>query len=555
VDVVARENIDEYPELTVKLAYIKKIVMIEEERFAATIDSGLNILSDMIIDAKKQGSDTLPGTDVFKLNDTFGFPIDLTREISAEHGLKLDEDCYTALMREQKSRARAARLAMGDFGWSEDALAFIDKSHKTEFTGYTETETLASVTAIIDSETKEAVGSMPEGGHVIIILDRTPFYAEGGGQVGDTGYLINGNAVVRVTDTKKHEGIFIQIGEIESGIISTGDTVTAAVDAGRRSAICRNHSSAHLLQAALRKVLGEHVEQAGSYVDEYRVRFDFSHYSAMTAKEIEQVEAIVNTEALTGADIITLETDIATAKSMGAMALFGEKYGDIVRMVKMGDYSTELCGGTHLNNTAKLGLFKIISESSVAAGIRRIEGTTGYGVLEMLHERDVLIADTARELKANNQADIAHRAAGIQAEIRSAKHEIEALNSKLASFQTEELLCNAVTVGAVRIIVKQTENVPFETARILCDEIKSNNSDTVVVLSVVTDGALKFITGCGKDAVKAGAHAGNIAKQIAALTGGNGGGRPDSATSGGKDTEKVGAAMKAVSGIVAAMLN
>lgn len=553
-DIVARENIGEYPELAEKLAYIKKIVAIEEERFAITIDSGLNILSDMITDAKKQGSDMLPGADVFKLNDTFGFPIDLTREISAEHGLILDEDGYTALMREQKSRARAARLSMGDFGWSEDALAFIDKSHKTEFAGYTETETIASVTAIIDSETKEAVGSMPEGGHVIIILDRTPFYAESGGQVGDTGYLKNDNARVRITDTKKHEGMFIQIGEIESGMLSAGDTVTASVDAARRSAISRNHSSAHLLQAALRKVLGEHVEQAGSYVDEYRVRFDFSHFSAMTAEEIEQVEAIINEEAMAGADIITIETDIVTAKSMGAMALFSEKYGDIVRMVKMGDFSCELCGGTHLNNTAKLGLFKIISESSVAAGIRRIEGTTGYGVLEMLRERDALIADTTRELKANNQTDIARRAAGIQAEIRAAKHEIDALNSKLALFQTEELLRNAVTVGSLRIIVKQTGNVPLDSVRVLCDEIKGNNPDTVVVISAVTDGTLKFIAGCGKDAVKAGAHAGNIAKQVAALTGGNGGGRPDSATSGGKDTAKVDAAMKAVYDIVAAML-
>jgi alanyl-tRNA synthetase len=289
-------------------------------------------------------------------------------------------------------------------------------------------------------------------------------------------------------------------------------------------------------------------------VDEYRVRFDFSHFSAMTAKEIEQVEAIVNAQALAGADIITIETDIATAKSMGAMALFGEKYGDIVRVVKIGDFSSELCGGTHLNNTAKLGLFKIISESSVAAGIRRIEGTTGYGILEMLRERDALIADTTRELKANNPSDIAHRAASIQAEIRAAKHEIDSLNSNLASFQTEEMLRNAVTVGAVHLIVKQTVNVPFDTARVLCDEIKSNNPDTVVVISVLTDGALKFITGCGKDAVKAGAHAGNIAKQVAALTGGNGGGRPDSATSGGKDTAKVGAAMTAVSEIVSAML-
>ena len=430
VDVVAHENISEYPELTEKLAYIKKIVAIEEERFAATIDSGLNILSDMIADAKKQDKDILSGADIFKLNDTFGFPIDLTREISAEQGLKLDEDGYAVLMREQKSRARAARLAMGDFGWSEDALAFIDKSHKTEFTGYTSMKTASSVVAIIDSETKEAAGSMPEGGHAIVILDRTPFYAESGGQVGDTGTINSADTVFRVTDTKKYEGIFIHIGVIESGMLSTGDTVTAFVDEERRNAIRRNHSAAHLLQAALRKVLGTHVEQAGSCVDECRVRFDFSHFTAMTAGEIGKTEALVNSYALAGADIVTTETDIATAKSMGAMALFSEKYGDTVRMVKMGDFSCELCGGTHLDNTAKIGLFRIISESSVAAGIRRIEGTTGYGVLGMLRERDELIAETARELKAGNSADIAHRAAGLQDELRAAKHEIDALEFK-----------------------------------------------------------------------------------------------------------------------------
>ncbi len=553
-DVVAKENLDEYPELTEKLSYIKKVVAVEEERFAATIDSGLSILSEMIADIKRKGSDLLPGADVFKLNDTFGFPMDLTREISAENGLKIDEDGYALLMREQKNRARSARLAMGDLGWSEDALAFIDKTHVTEFTGYKNTAIDTSVTAIIDSETKEATGSMTEGGHAYIILSKTPFYAESGGQVGDTGYLKNENTVVRVTDTKKYEGMVIQVCYVESGVISTADIVHAAVDEERRNAIRRNHSSAHLLHAALRKVLGDHVEQAGSYVDEFRVRFDFSHFSAMTAEEIARVESIVNKEALSGIEIITIETDIADAKNMGAMALFGEKYGDFVRVVKMGDFSCELCGGTHLDNTAKLGLFKIVSESSVAAGIRRIEAATGYGVLEMLHERDTLITDTARELKANNPSDIARRAAVLQNEIRSTKREIEILNGQLASMQTAELIKSAVKIGDVRVIIKKTENVPFDIARMMCDEIKGNNPDTVTVISVLTDGALKFIVACGKDAVNAGAHAGNIAKKVAAVTGGNGGGRPDSATSGGKDITKVNEALADVPDIIAAML-
>ncbi|MDD4772728.1 MAG: alanine--tRNA ligase [Eubacteriales bacterium] len=554
IDVVARESADEYPELTEKLGYIKKIVSIEEERFAATVDSGLDILSQMMADVKKQGNDMLPGADIFKLNDTYGFPIDLTREIAAENGLKLDEESYTALMREQKSRARAARIAMGDLGWSEDALAFIDKTHKTEFTGYHDTESEATVTAVIDSDTKEAVGTALSDSKVYIILDKTPFYAESGGQVGDTGYIKSDKAVVRVTDTKKHEGMTIHFGTIESGVLSTGDTVIAAADRERRNAIRRNHSSAHLLQSALRKVLGGHVEQAGSYVDDHRVRFDFTHFAAMTGDEIARVEAIVNDEALSGTDITTTETDIETAKSMGAIALFGEKYDEKVRVVKMGDYSCELCGGTHLDNTAELGLFKIISESSVASGIRRIEATTGYGVLDMLRERDALITDTARELKANNPSDISRRAAAIQNEIRLAKNEIDSLNAKLASFHIDEMMRSAVTTGRVRVIVKKTENVPFDTARVMCDQIKGNYPDTTAVISVLNEGALKFIVGSGKEAVRAGAHAGNIARQVAAITNGNGGGRPDSATSGGKDIDKVDEALATVPDIVASML-
>ncbi len=554
IDVVALENAGEYPELTEKLGYIKKIVSVEEERFAVTIDSGLNILSDMIENTVRQGKSILPGEDIFKLNDTFGFPIDLTREIAAENKLKIDEEGYAVLMREQKNRARTARLAMGDLGWSEDVLAFIDKSHKTEFTGYVRTTDESAVIAIIDGETKEAAGSMAEGSRVLIILDKTPFYAESGGQVGDTGYLKNKNAVVRVTDTKKHEGMVIHSCIVETGIITAGDTVIAEVDTGRRDSIRRNHSSAHLLQAALRKVLGGHVGQAGSYVDEFRVRFDFTHFSAVTNEETARIERMVNDEALIGNKIITLETDIETARSMGATALFGEKYGNVVRVVKMGEFSCELCGGTHLDNTAKLGLFKIISESSVAAGIRRIEATTGYGVLDLLRERDMLISDTARELKVNNPSDIVRRGAVLQNEIRSLKHEIESLNSRLASFHTDELIRGAVKVGGIRVIIKKGENITAETARTLCDEIKSNYPDTAVVISVFDGGLLKFIVGCGKEAVKAGAHAGNIARQVAVMTGGNGGGRPDSASSGGKDHSKTEEALAAVPNMIADML-
>jgi len=554
VDVVARENLSEYPELTEKLSYIKKVVSIEEERFAATIDSGLNILNDMIAAAKAAGSDTLAGEDAFKLNDTYGFPLDLTREISAEQGMKLDEEGYQTLMQEQKSRARAARLAMGDFGWTEDALAFIDKSHVTEFTGYEENETSARVISIIDGESKEVIGSVSEGGHAMVLLDRTPFYAESGGQVGDTGYIRTENAVVRVTDTKKYQGITIQLVEVESGMLSADEQVTAVIDADRRSAIRRNHSSAHLLQAALKAVLGDHVHQAGSYVDDTRVRFDFSHYAALTEEELAKVEAMVNAEILKGEAIVTTVTDLESAKKMGATALFGEKYGETVRVVQMGDFSMEFCGGTHADNTAKLGLFKIISESSVAAGVRRIEGTTGLGVLELMKEKDLLIADTARELKANNPVDIAKRAAAVQGELKDAHRELEALNAKLASSKTADLMKNAVAVGAVKLVAAAMDGMTMDVVRTLCDDIKASNEDAVVVIALTADGSLKFVTACGKAAVKAGAHAGNIAKQVAAITGGNGGGRPDNATAGGKDASKAAEALAAAQEIVAGML-
>jgi len=554
VDVVARENLSEYPELTEKLSYIKKVVSIEEERFAATIDSGLNILNDMIAAAKAAGSDTLAGEDAFKLNDTYGFPLDLTREISAEQGMKLDEEGYQTLMQEQKSRARAARLAMGDFGWTEDALAFIDKSHVTEFTGYEENETSARVISIIDGESKEVIGSVSEGGHAMVLLDRTPFYAESGGQVGDTGYIRTENAVVRVTDTKKYQGITIQLVEVESGMLSADEQVTAVIDADRRSAIRRNHSSAHLLQAALKAVLGDHVAQAGSYVDDTRVRFDFSHYAALTEEELAKVEAMVNAEILKGEAIVTTVTDLESAKKMGATALFGEKYGETVRVVQMGDFSMEFCGGTHADNTAKLGLFKIISESSVAAGVRRIEGTTGLGVLELMKEKDLLIADTARELKANNPVDIAKRAAAVQGELKDAHRELEALNAKLASSKTADLMKNAVAVGAVKLVAAAMDGMTMDVVRTLCDDIKASNEDAVVVIALTADGSLKFVTACGKAAVKAGAHAGNIAKQVAAITGGNGGGRPDNATAGGKDASKAAEALAAAQEIVAGML-
>jgi len=549
VDVVARENITEYSELTEKLAYIKKVVATEEERFAATIDAGLSILSNMIRDNIAAGKEVLSGEDVFKLYDTFGFPIDLTREIAAEAKLGLDEETFKKLMGEQRERARSARGNIS--GWSDASQTMLSGLEKTEFLGYEADECEAKVVAIIVDG--ESVDEAPEG-DCSIILDKTVFYGEGGGQVGDTGIIKDADTVISVTDTKKTDGIYIHLCSLAEGDVKVGDTVKVEIDKVRRNAIRRNHSAAHLLQAALRQVLGNHVEQAGSYVDDERVRFDFSHFAAMTEEELAKVEMLVNAQILLGAPIDTIETDIEEAKKLGAMMLFGEKYGKTVRVVKMGEFSTELCGGTHLDNTGKMGLFRIISESSVAAGVRRIEGTTGLGVLALMKEKDELLANTAKELKAQNVIDIPKRVAALQNEIKAQKHDIEQLSAKLAASQTAALLDNAVTVDGLRIVTKATEGMALDLCRTMCDELKAANEDVVCVISANVDGKLNFTAACGKAAVAKGAHAGNILKQVSAITGGKGGGRPDSATSGGRDADKIGEALAAVADIVKSML-
>jgi alanyl-tRNA synthetase len=552
VDIVARENRSEYPELTEKADYIKKVVALEEERFAQTIDTGLEILESMLASVKEKGETVLGGEDVFRLNDTFGFPIDLTREIAAEQNITLDEDGFQARMAEQKSRARAATKALGDFGWASEKPLELGDTAQTEFVGYDKTEAQGKIIALFDPESSEAV-AQKEGGKILVVLDRTPFYGEGGGQVGDTGMLTAKDATVRVLDTKKSNGVYLHICEIESGALALDQEVTASVDALRRAAIQRNHSAAHLLQAALRKVLGNHVEQAGSYVDANRVRFDFTHFAALTAQELEQVEAAVNEEILRGETIITMETDMETAKANGAMALFGEKYGKTVRMVKMGDFSCELCGGTHLDNTAKAGLFRILSESSVAAGVRRIEGTTGLGVLKELCDKQELLHVTARELKAQNIADLPKRVAQLQNELKEAQKEAESLQAKLAESQVASFRANAKEVNGITYIAQMATGLNLDGARAVCDQFKSESGAMVTVLAVNCDGRLNFVCTCTRDAVARGAHAGNLLKTISVIAGGNGGGRPDSATSGAKDASKMQDALNAVEGILAAL--
>ena len=544
-DVVIEDNCGAYPELSEKKDYIKKVIGMEEERFDATIDAGLSILSNLVRDAVKDGSHKISGEDVFKLYDTFGFPIDLTREIAIENHIDIDEETFEKLMKLQKERARNARANLS--GWSNASKTLLSSLPKTEFTGYDEFETDgAKVLAIIDGD--DSLDSINEG-EFSLVLDKTPFYAESGGQVGDVGVITGGDAAVTVLDTKKTDGVYIHFCRMVNGTLKKGDTVRAEINETKRVATMRNHSAAHLLQAALRTVLGKHIEQAGSYVDEQHVRFDFTHFAAVTPEELRAVESLVNSHILLGEPVTTTLSDIESAKKMGAMALFGEKYGDVVRVVKMGEFSTELCGGTHVDNTAKLGLFKITSESSVAAGVRRIEGVTGIGVLALLGEKDKLIKDTAEVLKAPNAEDLVQRAKQLTEELRSVRHELEAASEKLAASKATSLVESAEKVGNVRLICAKVEMKP-DAMRALTDKFKAEYADVVCVLAAVNDGKVNFAVSCGKDAVAGGANAGKIVKQISTLCGGGGGGRPDSASAGGKDASKLDEALATVASLL-----
>ncbi|MBE6569514.1 MAG: alanine--tRNA ligase [Ruminococcaceae bacterium] len=549
-DVVIAENVAGYPELGEKADYIKKVMSMEEDRFNATIDAGLNILSDLIHGAIKENADTISGEEVFKLYDTFGFPIDLTKEIAEESHLKIDEDTFKMLMQQQKVRAREARANIS--GWSEASKNLLDGLPQTEFTGYTDYKTdHAKILAILAED--QLVDEISEG-DCTIVLDKTPFYGEGGGQIGDTGNIYYDENLLTVYDTKKTDGVYLHLCTVAGGSFKVGDYVTADITDTRRDAIKRNHSACHLLQAALRQVLGTHVEQAGSYVDAQRVRFDFTHFQALTAEELAKVEALVNMNILAGNAIVTKVTDIETAKAEGAMALFGEKYGSEVRMVKMGDFSTELCGGTHCDNTGKIGLFKVVSESSVAAGVRRIEGVTGLGVLALLAEKDAAIHETAKVLKAQNPAETANRASAVMNELSAARKEIESLNAKMAASKLDAMLAEAVEIGSVKLIAADMGECAMDAARSLCDTLRDKYPNMAAVLAVRAGDRLNFVAACGKDAVAAGAHAGNLLKAVSAVTGGKGGGRPDSATSGGKDISRIPDALKEAAVVLGGML-
>ena len=547
-ETVIEESKAAYPELAEKRDYIKKTLKIEEERFNQTIDAGLNILTQMIEKVKSENGKTLPGSEAFKLYDTFGFPLDLTKEILSEEELEVNEEEFNSLMKEQKERARAARAAIGDLGWTGDNTNLIDKNLKTEFVGYTENCCESEIKFIVANE--EAAGSVA-GGKAVVILDKTPFYAESGGQVGDSGTIKTENGTFVVEDTKKtHDGAYMHIGYVSEGAITLGEKAVAEINVCRRNAIRRNHTSAHLLQAALRSVLGTHVEQAGSYVDEHRVRFDFTHFAPMTADELKKVEDSVNTAILSGLEVENTEMPIEEAKKLGAMALFGEKYGKTVRVVNVKGYSVELCGGTHLTNSALAGLFKIVSESSVAAGVRRIEAVTGNNVIDYLNGYIDLVGDVTKSLKVNNQTEIVNRVNMLQGEVKELKKELEAAAGAALESKIATAVNDSEIVGSVKFVKATFENVTVDVVRNAIDKLKDKDASIVALFALKNDGKLQFVSGCGKDAVKDGAHAGMLLKAVSAIVGGGGGGRPDSATSGGKDLSKLDDAMNEASVIL-----
>ncbi|WP_418232247.1 alanine--tRNA ligase [Butyricicoccus sp.] len=551
-DTVIHESGGAYPALIEKQEYIRKVIQVEEERFDATVDAGLSILHDMIEKAKNAGSKELPAADAFKLHDTYGFPIDLTIEILEEQGMSTDRDGFDALIQEQKERSREDRKRMGDVGWASEDLG-LDKSLKTEFCGYTQLEAEGNVLALVsEGESTDAVRA---GSKVTVVLDKTPFYAEMGGQVPDYGTMSHGDCEIEITNVQKNgDGrIYLHSGVVKSGVVSRGDTLVCKVDKERRQAICRSHTATHLLQEALRQVLGSHVEQAGSYTDADHVRFDFTHFAAMTPEEIAKVESIVNNIILEGLEVRTDEMPIEEAKKLGAMALFGEKYGDIVRVVRAGDVSIEFCGGTHLDNTAKAGMFKIVSEASVAAGVRRIEALTGRKFLELFEERQKTLNDTAAALKTT-PTDLVQRADQVVEEIRGLTRNVDSLNSKIAEMKLSELLNAAEDVNGVSVIAAKLDDTP-EVMRSIGDFLKERNANGVAVLATVTgESKIQLLCVAGKDAVKAGAHAGKIIKEVAKLCGGGGGGRPDSASAGGKKPEKLDEALQAVCSVVAGIV-
>ena len=548
-DTVIEENKNAYPELVEKRDYIKKLISVEEESFAKTIDQGMQMLNTLMDTADL---DIISGEDAFRLNDTSGFPLDLTKEILAERGMKVDEEEFKRLLKEQRDRARAARKNAGADAWLSDQ-ADLEGIEPTEFLGYQQLDTPAVVKAIIKDG--QRVDHATAGDEGVLVLDRTTFYAESGGQVGDVGVIGSADTAVDVLNTtKNHNGIFLHQAKVKAGMISCGEHVSIQVDSVRRRSIMRNHTAAHLLQAALRSVLGTHVEQAGQLVNGAHVRFDFTHFSALTPEEITKVENLVNQKILFSLPVVTREMPIEEAKKLGAMALFGEKYGDVVRVVSVGDFSIEFCGGTHVDNTAKLGLFKIISESSVASGVRRIEAVTGIGMINLVKEMQKTIQEASSALKLGNSNDLVHRCNQLTADLKEKDRVIEQLRAKLAAGQVNQLFAQAKTVQGVRVLASSFPGTTPDALRSMCDKVREQAPDCVAVLAAVNGEKVTFAATAGKEAQAKGAHAGNLVRAVAKIAGGNGGGKPDMAMAGGKDPSMVEKALEAVETIISDMV-
>ena len=552
VDTVVHENEGHYPELRERQAYITKVIRTEEENFAKTIDGGMKIFADLLAEHKVKGETQFSGKDAFKLYDTYGFPVDLTEEMVQDEGMTLDRVAFDEEMEAQRVRARKAREALGDLGWS--GVEFGKEIPSTVFDGYDKTEiTGAKVVAIVAED--QLVDEIVSGMEAIVVLDTTPFYAEMGGQVADHGTITAEGMTYNVTDVQKNKGgKFMHYGKLTQGSLKVGDTVTATIDVDRRKAIMRAHTATHLLDKVLRTVLGDHVHQAGSLVEPDRLRFDFTHFSALTAEELAKVSAMVNEAVLEGYDVVTEELPIEEAKKKGAIALFGEKYGEVVRVVDMGEgYSVEFCGGTHLSNTAKVGVFHISNEFSVASGVRRIEATTGKLSLDVMNRNQKMLFEAAAVLKAK-PGELREKAKTMMAEAKKLHQEIEKFKAEASVGEARQFLMSAKTVGELKVLTASRENVDAATLRQMGDFLKDKEPNVVAVLASTSDEKISFLAVCGKNAIAKGIKAGDLVKNVCTICGGKGGGKPDSAMGGGKDMLKLDDALASVDDYVAVKL-
>ena len=550
VETVIHENESAYPDLREKQTYITKVVRTEEENFAKTIDGGMKIFDQLLADHKAKGETVFSGADAFKLYDTYGFPIDLTAEMVEDEGMTLDREGFDKEMEEQRVRARKAREALGDLGWA--GIEFGSDMPATEFIGYDHTEAAGKVLAIVaDEELRDEVVA---GAEAILVLDQTPFYAEMGGQVADHGVITAGEAKFEVTNVLKNKGgKFMHYGKVVSGQFQVGDTVAASIDVDRRKAIMRAHSATHLLDAALKKVLGDHVHQAGSLVEPDRLRFDFTHFEGITPDQLSEIDRLVNDAILEGYPVVTEVLPIEEAKKKGAVAMFGEKYGDTVRVVEMGDFSMEFCGGTHLDNTAKAGPFRIKSEASIASGVRRIEATVGKLTLETVNRNQQVLFHAAQMLKTN-PGELENKIDQQLSEMKEMRHALDKFKAEASLGEARQFLMSAKEVGGLKVVTSNKNGLDANALRQMGDFLRDKEPNVVAVLSSVNGEKITFLAICGPEAVKKGIKAGDLVKNVCTICGGKGGGKPDSAMGGGSDLLKLDDALASVDDFVAAKL-